>query len=406
MGVLPSEELVVIHPADPTVITVNCPDKRGLGCDLTRIIFEFGLSLVRGDVQTDGRWCLLVFWAVPRITTAKPIQWGLLRKRMIAACPPENQVFVPVDPDFVTSPLKLFLLQVYSADRAGLLHDMSRILWELELTVHKVKASTCPDGKVIDFFIISDNKLLLPSRERTLEVCERIKNLMGGLHSKCELKEAGPEYGGLMCTPALNLPPSVSELLSSGVNSQQNGDTPRVTIDDLLSPAHTLLQISCRDRKGLLYDCLRVLKDFNYQVAYGRLSMSTIDKGRGEIDLFITQADGRKLVDPEKQKALCERVVRDVANPLWVTVLPRGPDSELFVATPIELSGKGRPRVLYDVTLALKMLDVCIFQADIGRHAIGDMQWEIYRVLLIDSGDFSQRMHELIGERVRNVLMG
>ena len=61
--------------------------------------------------------------------------------------------------------------------------------------------------------------------------------------------------------------------------------------------------------------------------------------------------------------------------------------SILIVASRMELYGKGRPRVLLDVTLVPKMLDICIFLADIGRHVIGDLQWEIYRFLLIDRPD-------------------
>lgn len=48
-------------------------------------------------------------------------------------------------------------------------------------------------------------------------------------------------------------------------------------------------------------------------------------------------------------------------HPLRVTVASRGPDTELLVANPVELSGKGRPRVFYDVTSALKKLGICIF---------------------------------------------
>lgn len=39
-----------------------------------------------------------------------------------------------------------------------------------------------------------------------------------------------------------------------------------VTVDNSLSPAHTLLQIHCADQKGLLYDIMRTLKDCNIQV--------------------------------------------------------------------------------------------------------------------------------------------
>lgn len=48
-------------------------------------------------------------------------------------------------------------------------------------------------------------------------------------------------------------------------------------------------------------------------------------------------------------------------HPLRVTVASRGPDAELLVANPVELSGLGRPRVFYDVTFALKKLGICVF---------------------------------------------
>lgn len=52
-------------------------------------------------------------------------------------------------------------------------------------------------------------------------------------------------------------------------------------------------------------------------------------------------------------------------HPLRVIIANRGPDTELLVANPIELSGNGRPRVFYDVTLALKNLGICIFSVSI-----------------------------------------
>ena len=53
MGILYDYEDVVLirqaeKPGDPAEITVNCPDKTGLGCDLCRIILQFGLSITRG----------------------------------------------------------------------------------------------------------------------------------------------------------------------------------------------------------------------------------------------------------------------------------------------------------------------------------------------------------------------
>lgn len=95
------------------------------------------------------------------------------------------------------------------------------------------------------------------------------------------------------------------------------------------------------------------------QISYGRFSMK--QRRNCEIDLFIVQADGKKIVDPSKQKALTSRLQMELLRPLRVAVVSKGPDTELLVANPVELSGKGRPLVFYDITLALKMLDTGIF---------------------------------------------
>lgn len=79
------------------------------------------------------------------------------------------------------------------------------------------------------------------------------------------------------------------------------------------------------------------------------------------MDLFIVQSDGKKIVDPSKQDALQSRLRMELYRPLRVALVNRGPDTELLVANPVELSGKGRPLVFYDVTLALKKLNTGIF---------------------------------------------
>jgi hypothetical protein len=76
-----------------------------------------------------------------------------------------------------------------------------------------------------------------------------------------------------------------------------------------------------------------------------------------------------------------------------------------LVANPVELSGKGRPLVFYDITLALKKLDTGIFSAEIGRYMVGDREWEVYRVLL-DEGEDSPMSRNTIEEAVCKMLTG
>lgn len=109
----------------------------------------------------------------------------------------------------------------------------------------------------------------------------------------------------------------------------------------------------------LQFPNVKCLPSLLVQISYGRFSPNV--KGYRDLDLFIQQKDGKKFVDPDKQSALCLCLKVEMLHPLRVIIADRGPDTELLVANPVELSGKGRPRVFYDVTLALKTLGICIF---------------------------------------------
>ncbi|KAA8534444.1 hypothetical protein F0562_031961 [Nyssa sinensis] len=386
MGIL-YEDVVLIKeaekPGDHTVITVNCPDKTGLGCDLCRIILLFGLSIARGDVQTDGKWCYLVFWVS-----------GIYYYR------PEFQQ--PKPPD-------VFLLKFWCYyDREGLLHDVTKVLCELELTIKRVKVSTAPDGKVMDLLFVTDTRELLHTKKRQEETVGHLKAVLGDAMICCEIELAGPEVTA--CSQGSSFLPSAIkedmfslELPSEHPNGSSASNTISVIVDNSLSPSHSLLQIHCQDHKGLIYDIMRTLKDYNIQISYGRFFANP--KGNCEVDLFIMQVDGKKIVDPYKQNALCSRLRMELIRPLRVDMVSRGPDTELLVANPVEVSGRGRPLVFHDITLALKILNTRIFSVEIARHRIYDREWEVYRILL-DEGDGSLLPRKEIKECVTKKLMG
>ncbi|XWS56559.1 hypothetical protein CRYUN_Cryun09bG0095700 [Craigia yunnanensis] len=424
MGI-PSDDVVLIQlpndPTEPTVVTVNCPDKPGLGCDLCRAILEFGLSITRADFSTDGRWCYMVFWLVPNVSNSSKIDWESLKNRLFSMCP---SCLVPFfyfnyqqGGNGNSTHSLVYLLKLCCLDRKGLLHDVTKILSELEFTIQRVKVMTTPDGRVVDLFFVTDEMKLLHTKKRRDDTSEYLIAVLGTYCISCELQLAGPEYESLKALPSL--PPAVAEELFTYELADKESSSKKfksdlmtlkkatVTVDNLLSPAHTLLQIQCVDQKGLFYDILRTSKDSDFQIAYGRFSSSV--KGYRNLDLFIRQADGKKIVDPKHQNALCSRLKEEMLHPFRLMMVNRGPDTELLVANPVELSGKGRPRVFYDVTLALKMLGICIFSAEIGRHSAPNRQWEVYRFLLDDSCEFplaSSQSRNQIVDRVRRILMG
>ncbi|KAL8508737.1 hypothetical protein ACS0TY_016093 [Phlomoides rotata] len=377
MGILYDDAVIISQSEkeeEPSIITVNCPDKTGLGCDLCRIILFFGLTVVRIDVSTDGKWCYIVFWVMGKPST----RWGLLKNRLMEACPsfllacgisydrPELQTSKPPD---------VFLLKFCCNNRSGLLHDVTKVLCELELTIKRVKVSTTPDGKVMDLFFITDTRELLHTKKRKEDTYDHLKAILGDTTVSCEIELVGPEITSCCQDPRF-LWDALSEDMFNVDLSVQNESIafrcPSITMDNLLSPSHTLVQIVCQDHKGLLYDVMRTLKDYNIQISYGRLT--TKGKGECEMDLFIMQADGKKIVDPRKQDSLRSRLEVELSRPLRVALINRGPDTELLVANPVELSGKGRPMVFYDITLALKMLNRPIFSV-IGSGKFTEFCW-------------------------------
>ncbi|KAG1362608.1 ACT domain-containing protein ACR10 [Cocos nucifera] len=417
MGV-PSDDVVVIRhpesPGEPSLITISCPDKTGLGCDLCRVILFFGLSIVRGDVSTDGKWCFIVFWVVGRGDRAT--RWGLLKKRLLEVCPAVlsasglyNSCYKQQEMVAAQQEAQLFLLKFSCYDRMGLLHDVTQVLCELELTIRKVKVSTTPDGRVMDLFFITDTRELLHTKRRKEEACDLLRAVLGDSMTKCDIELASAEIASSMQASPF-LPPAIPEEMfdlelpeESPRESPSSSNNPSVTMDNSLSPAHTLIQILCRDYKGLLYDTMRTLKDYNIQISYGRFYSA--QNGNCEMDLLVMQMDGRKIVDRNKQEALCSRLRLELSSPLRVTVVSRGPDTELLVANPVELSGKGRPLVFHDITRSLKMLQTRIFLAEIGRHVVGDREWEVYRILLGDDYEPSASKNEIV-DGVTKMLMG
>ncbi|MCH88723.1 amino acid binding protein, partial [Trifolium medium] len=239
---------------------------------------------------------------------------------------------------------------------------------------------------------------LLHTKKRKDDTIEQIQDVLENSILTIDIELVGPEITG--CSQASSfLPAAITEddynleLPDSVRSGTLRSDYVSITMDNLLSPAHTLVQIMCQDHKGLLYDIMRTIKDYNMKLVHGATSMETVrssetklvsldltvskllrhadaisygrfttkPRRKCEIDLFIMQADGKKIVDPNKQNSLSSRFRTELFRPLRVAVVSRGPDIELLVANPVELSGNGRPLVFYDITLALKMLDICIF---------------------------------------------
>ncbi|XP_047306467.1 ACT domain-containing protein ACR10-like [Impatiens glandulifera] len=384
------EDMVLIKYAekegDNTLITISCPDKIGLGCDLCRVLFQFGLTIDKADFSTDGRWCYLVFWVVGKQTT----RWSLLKERMLNVCPiclPElSKIYYYKSQFEKPTSSNLFLLKFFlNNDQSTLLHDVTKVLNELELTIRRVKVSTTPEERIVNLFFVIDTRDELHTKKRQDETISLLNDTIGVDMITCEIKPVGAEVStsnsfipreeemySLFCLPNEIEKNDVGLFVSSPVS---------ITLDNTLSPSHSRIQIVCQNRKGLVYDVMRTLKDNNIKVCHGRF----FTKVNCEFDLLVM-----RIVDEDKQNELCSRLRMELLCPLRMETMRRGPNNntELIVVNPVEvLSNRGRPLVFHDITHGLKSLDVGIFWVEIVRHRIHDQEWEVYKILLDDHDD-------------------
>lgn len=69
----------------------------------------------------------------------------------------------------------------------------------------------------------------------------------------------------------------------------------QVTIDNSTTPSYSLINIVCRDRKGLVYDLMRTVKSIHIRVAYGKVNVR--QDYMCETDLFVQEVDGSQITD-------------------------------------------------------------------------------------------------------------
>lgn len=119
-------------------------------------------------------------------------------------------------------------------------------------------------------FCVSIRELMHTSK-RQRDTCDHLKDVLGDVMISCEIELLGAEV--MLCSQASSLPSEISEeSFSLELNENPPGRSlaaskdVSVTLDNSLSPSHTLVQIVCQDHKGLIYDIMRTLKDYNIQV--------------------------------------------------------------------------------------------------------------------------------------------
>jgi len=139
-----------------------------------------------------------------------------------------------------------------------------------------------------------------------------------------------------------------------------------VEVDNAVSSSHTLFTLRCKDRKGLLYDLLLKLKEVDVRLAFGRVDVD-LETSECVADLYVQDSDCSRIEDSELVFELTERLREAATLPVRIAVqdVMVGSATELTIAANIDVGGRGRPRVTFDVTQGLCAAGLGVAFADV-----------------------------------------
>jgi [protein-PII] uridylyltransferase len=184
-------------------------------------------------------------------------------------------------------------LVVAARDQPGLFAVIAGTLAAHAVNIASAQVHTRADGVAIDTFQVSDPEgqavTASASWERTLD---DLRAVLRGDRKVEDLLAARPS----------------GRKASSGVEAP-----PRVTISNHLSDTHTVIEITCPDRVGLLYLITRTLAEAGLDIASARIA-TEIDKA---LDTFyVTDSQGRQVTDEPGLVGIRRALQDALVNPL------------------------------------------------------------------------------------------
>jgi [protein-PII] uridylyltransferase len=205
--------------------------------------------------------------------------------RRLASAPLATELFH--HPDLGSSDLV-----AVTPDLPGLFSLIAGTLAAHGINITSAQIHTRADGVAIDTFQVND-----PTGEAVTSAA----------HWRRTMEALGAVIGGTV---------SVDELLE---RRRRDGRArgvegpPKITIDNELSDAYTVIEVKCPDRVGLLYLITRTLSDLGLDIASARIA-TEIDQAYDTF--YVHDRQGRKLEHPDVMERAREGLERALVQPL------------------------------------------------------------------------------------------
>lgn len=183
------------------------------------------------------------------------------------------------------------VVRVCTWDHSGLFARLAAALSAAGLGIHSAEIYTRSDHLVLDRFYVAPPGSAAPAAEPALE-----------------------QFRALACQ-ALSGEISLPELLRLAGRQQEprarpEPITPRITFDNQASAKSTILEIQAEDRLGLLAALAAALAELGVDISLAKINTT---HGVADDAFYVTDADSRQILVPERQEQIRTRLLEALA---------------------------------------------------------------------------------------------
>ncbi len=180
---------------------------------------------------------------------------------------------------------------IFAPDRRGLFAQLAGAIAVAGASIVDARIFTTLDGMALDTFWVQDEQAGAFDDDRRLNrLCHTVEEVVRG---------------------TLDLEGEIARRREGWLHGLALSVTPRVLIDNNASTKHTLIEVTARDRLGLLYDLARAVTDMGYSVITARVATF----GERAVDAFyVKNSFGLKLTNKTQLATTRDRLLEVIAE--------------------------------------------------------------------------------------------
>ncbi|KAF6135719.1 hypothetical protein GIB67_021335 [Kingdonia uniflora] len=353
-----------------TIVEVDSARKPGILLEAVQVLTDLNLSIKKADISSVGKFFLDVYHVTDqngnKLTDENVIRY--IQKSLGT----HNSVVTINDLTGLTA------LELTGTDRLGLLSEVFGVLKDLDCNVVKANVWT-HNGRIASLIFVKDVGSGSP-----IEDSKKIGEIVGRLRY---VLKGDSDIRGAKTTVAMSVIHTerrLHQMMFADRDYEEKPDetSPKVSVHNWLEKNYSIVFVTCKDRRKLLFDTLCTLTDMGYVVFHARVDTPTRE---ANMEFWIQHTDGT----PIKSDGERQRVIQ---------CLQAAIERRASEGVRLELYTQDRQGLLSDVTRTFRENGLNVTRAEISTT--GDMARNIFYVTDTSGHNLDPKLIDGVCEKI------